>query len=122
LALAVVTALGEAIVTPFDLIRIAELLSQATTGSLEADLTIHEALGLAGPVLRYTHEGWVARGLLPAGFEWMPPTYTSGKIYAGCRRSRARGEWPHSCHGQWGATLPLAMCGAVMRANAALVA
>jgi hypothetical protein len=79
-------------VTPFDIIHIAERLGQVTTGSPEADLTIHEALGLDGPVLRYTQEGWAARGLLPVGFEWMPPTYTGGKIYAGCRRSRVGGD------------------------------
>jgi hypothetical protein len=108
-------------VTPFDIIHIAERLGQVTTGSPEADLTIHEALGLDGPVLRYTQEGWAARGLLPVGFEWMPPTYTGGKIYAGCRRSRVGGGWPHSRHGQWGHTPPLAMCGAAMRAYATLV-
>jgi hypothetical protein len=109
-------------VTRFDrLIRIADRLGEVAAGSIEADRTIHDALGLAGPVQPYTREEAAARGLLPPGFEWRLPTYSSGKVYAACRRSGMDGEWPHPHHGQWGPTLPLAMCGAVMRANAALV-
>jgi hypothetical protein len=76
------------VVTPFDrFIRIADRLGEVTAGSLLADLTIHEALGLAGVVMPYTRNEAAARGLLPAGFEWLPSTYSSGTVYAACRRS-----------------------------------
>jgi hypothetical protein len=54
------------------------------------------------------------------GFEWLPSTY-AGRVYAACRRSGIDGELPYPHHGQWGATLPLAKCGAEMRAHATLV-
>jgi hypothetical protein len=72
-------------------------------------------------VLAYSREEPAARSLLPAGFEWRPPHYIGPLIYAACRRSGMDGEWPYPHHGQLGRTLPLAMCGAVMRACAALV-
>jgi hypothetical protein len=103
------------------LLCIADRLGQVAAGSLLADVTIHDALGLAGPVLPYTREKTAARSLLPAGFEWMPFTYSSGTVYAACWRSGTEGEWPYPHHGQWGRTLPLAMCGAVMRAKAGMV-
>jgi hypothetical protein len=48
-------------------------------------------------------------------------TYASRQVYAACRRSGLDGEWPYPHYGLWGRTLPLAICGAVMRAYAALV-
>jgi hypothetical protein len=68
----------------------------------------------------YTRNEAAARSLLPAGFEWLPFTYSGSTVYAACRRSGMDGEHRHPPHGQWGATLPLAMCGAAMRARAAL--
>jgi hypothetical protein len=115
-------SLGKRAVTPFDrFIRIADRLGQVAAGSLLADLAIHKALGLAGVVMPYTRNEVAARSLLPAGFEWLPSTYSGGVVYAACRRSGIDGAWPYPPHGQWGATLALALCGAVMRANAALV-
>jgi hypothetical protein len=109
-------------VTPFDrFIRIAERLGEVTAGSLLADLAIHDALGLAGVVIPYTRNEAAARSLLPAGFEWLPPHYSGPVVYAACRWSGMNGERPYPHHGQWGSTLPLAMCGAVMRAHAGLV-
>jgi hypothetical protein len=90
-------------------------------GSIEADRPIHAALGLTGPMLPYTREKAAARSPLPAGFEWLPGTYASGEVYATCWQSGMDREWPYPHHEQWGATLPLAMRGAVMRANAALM-
>jgi hypothetical protein len=66
----------------------------------------------------YTHEVWAARDLLPAGFEWLPSTYSSGAVYAACRRSGTKGGWLHPHYGQWGRTVPLALCGAILRARA----
>jgi hypothetical protein len=78
-------------------IRIADRLAQVQAGSLEADRTIHAALGLAEPAPPYTREEAAARGLLPAGFEWMPPTYSGRTVYAACRRSGMDEEWrPHT--------------------------
>jgi hypothetical protein len=71
--------------------------------------------------LLYTTQEEAARGLLPAGFEWIPIAFARGGVYVACRRSGLDGELPYPHHGQWGATLPLAICGAVMRAHAALV-
>jgi hypothetical protein len=94
--------------------------AKVPAGSLVADQTIHDAFGLVGPVLPYTRDAAAARGLLPAGFEWAAPTYSGGMIYAACSRSGLHDGLPHPHHGQWGQTLPLAMCGAVMRARAGL--
>jgi hypothetical protein len=108
-------------VTSFNhLIRIADRLGEVTAGSSAADLTIHLAIEREGHVLSYTsHEG-AAWGLLPPSFEWIPSTYAGHRVYAACRRSGLDGEWPHPHYGQWGRTLPLAMCGAVIRAYATL--
>jgi hypothetical protein len=109
--------------TPSDrLNRIADRLGKLPAGSMEADSTIHDALGLAGAVLPYSREEVAARGLLPTGFEWLPVTYSGsgGTVFAACRRSRRERGWPHTHHGQWGHTLPLALCGATMRARATL--
>jgi hypothetical protein len=109
-------------VTAFErFIRIAERLNQVEAGSPEADRTIHQALDRGGPPVPYTTEEEAARGLLPVGFEWLPNIPGAGTIYAACRRSGMDGDLPHPHHGQWSATLPLAMCGAAMRAHAALV-
>ncbi|MBL6459208.1 hypothetical protein JMJ55_28195 [Belnapia sp. T6] len=89
-------------------------------GSAAADQTIHDVIGRAGPVLPYTTEKAAAVQLLPPGFEWMPPTYASGLVYASCRRAGRDGKWLYPHHGQWSATEPLAMCGALLRAWAML--
>jgi hypothetical protein len=102
------------------LIRIADRLAQLEAGSAEADRTIHDATGQVGPVLLYTRDGAAARGLLPEGFEWLASIYAGVTVYAACRRIGLRGGVPHPHHGQWGRTLPLAMCGAVVRAYAGL--
>jgi hypothetical protein len=103
------------------LLDIADRLAKVEAGSAAADTAIHAALGRAGPVLLYTQDEAAARGLLPDGFQWGQPTYSVGKVYAACRRSGTGADGlPHPHHGQWGATLPLAMCGAVIRARAGL--
>src|SRR3954451_117969 len=68
---------------------------------------------------RPTCEEAAARGLLPADFEWMSSTYSGGAVYAACRRSGRTGM-AVPVPRQWGHTLPLAMCGAAMRARAGL--
>ena len=108
--------------TTFDhLFRLADRLGKVEIGSLETDRAIHHALGREGPVLAYTHEEAAARTLLPDGFEWRENTYAGGRTYASCRRIGrvGGGSYPH--HGQWGRTLPLALCGAVILAHAALM-
>ncbi|MFC7544452.1 hypothetical protein ACFQU2_40495 [Siccirubricoccus deserti] len=45
-------------------------------------------------------------------------TYVAGRVYAACRRPEMDEEWPYPQHGQWGAALPLAICGADMQAGA----
>lgn len=50
-------------------------------GSLLADLTIGDALGLTGPVLPYACEEAVARRLLPDDFECIDPVYSAGAVY-----------------------------------------
>ena len=102
------------------LIRIADRLTKVKAASDIADRTIHVALGRSGPALSYTTDEAAARSLLPPGFEWMATTYAAGWVYAPCRRSGLDGEWPYPHHGQWGQTLPLAMCGAAVRAWAKL--
>jgi hypothetical protein len=82
---------------------------------------VHAAIGRAGVVLPYTRNEASARGLLPDDFEWMDPTYSGGTVYAACRRSGTGADgFPYLHYGQWGRTLPLAMCGAVVRAYAGL--
>ncbi|WP_169747573.1 hypothetical protein [Belnapia moabensis] len=102
------------------LIRIADRLAKVEAGSAAADAAIHEALRLAWPVPLYTTDAAATRTLLPAGFEWMPTTHSGGWVYAPCRRSGLDGEWHYPHHGQFGRTLPLSMCGGVMRAWAML--
>ena len=106
---------------PFDrLIRIADRPGQVQAGSPAADQAIYETLNRSGPVLAYTTVEDAAQSLLPAGFELLPATYAAGEVYVACRRSGTDGELPHPHHGQWGTTLPLATCGACLRAHAAL--
>jgi hypothetical protein len=102
------------------LTQLADRLSLLPTGSIEADRSVHVALGLVGPAPAYTCQEAAARTLLPAGFEWLPPNYSSGSVYAACRRSGTNGDRPHPYHGQLGHTLPLALCGAVVRARAGM--
>ena len=102
------------------LIRIADRLGQVQAGSPAADQAIHQTLDRSGPVLTHTTAEEAAQSLLPAGFELLPATYTGGAVYAACRRIGMDGELPHPHHGQWGTTLPLAICGACLRAYAAL--
>ena len=102
------------------LIRIADRLGQVQAGSPAADQAIHQALDRSGPALTYTTAEEAAQSLLPAGFELLPATYAGGAVYAACRRRGTDGEWPHPHHGQWGTTLPLAICGACLRAHAGL--
>ena len=103
------------------LLRVAARLGKVEAGSFMADVTIHEVLSLAGPVLAYTKDEEAARTLLPSGFEWIDITPTAGWIYAPCRLAGAdqdRMAYPH--HGQWGRTIPLSLCGGVLRAWAML--
>jgi hypothetical protein len=102
------------------LIRIAYRLGQVRAGSPVADQAIHQALDRSGPVLAYTTVEEAAQSLLPAGFELLPPTFGGGAVYAACQRSGTDGELPHTHHGQWCTTLPLAICGACLRAHAGL--
>jgi hypothetical protein len=49
------------------------------------------------------------------------PTYSGGMVYAACRRSGTGADgFPYPHHRQRDWTLPLAMCGAVMRTRAGL--
>jgi hypothetical protein len=102
------------------LIHIADRLGQVQAGSPAADQAIHQALDRSGPVLAYTTAEDAAQNLLPAGFELLPATYAGGAVYAACRHSETNGELPHPHHGQWCTTLPLAICGAFLRAHAGL--
>ncbi len=102
--------------SPNRLFRIADRLGHVPGGSPEADRTIHEALDRLGPVPPYTTDKAAAEQLLPPGFEWRDATYAGARVYASCRWSGMDGPWHHPHHGQWGPTLPLAMCGAVLRA------
>jgi hypothetical protein len=107
---------------PARLIAIANRLGEVQAGSVEADRIIHRALGRVGQVLPYTREEAAARGLLPDGFKSETvPVYSDGAVYAACARSGTGADGlPHPHHGQWGRTLPLAMCGAALRARAKL--
>ena len=111
--------------TPRDrLLRIADRLGRVSAGSPAADEVIHQALGRTGPAPPYTTDIAAARTLLRPGFEELSdPVYSSGAVYAACRRAGIdRGSLPFPHHGGWGATLPLALCHAVIRAQAALAA
>ena len=104
------------------LFRIADRLGQVPAGSAAADQAIHQALGRTGPTPPYTTDLAAARTLLPPGFVELDPVPGVGAVYASCRRAGldARGlPFPH--HGGWGATLPLALCNACVRAQASLL-
>ena len=105
------------------LLRIADRLGRVKVGSAVADETIHRALGRTGPAPAYTTDMAAARTLLPPGFEELgDPVYISGAVYGACRRAGIdRGGLPFPHHGGWGATLPLALCNACVRAQASLV-
>ncbi|WP_090665246.1 hypothetical protein [Belnapia rosea] len=104
------------------LFRIANRLGQVSAGSAEADHFIHDVLGRAGPVLPYTTETSAAEQLLPPGFEWMPSVHSAGKTYAACCRSGLAADGLSHPHiGHWGRTVPLAICGAALRAWALVV-
>lgn len=103
------------------LLRIADRLDDVEAGSPEADRAIHDALGREGPVFPYSRNEAAARLLLPEGFEWREGTYSGELAYASCCRQGLDEGFPYPRHGQWGRTPALAMCGAVLRAQAALV-
>ena len=112
---------GNALTRYDRLLRIADRLAKVEAGGALADETIHAAVGLAGPVLRYTTDKAAAQTLLPPGFEWMAITPASQWVYAPCRRTGISPDgfaYPH--HGQWGRTTPLSMCGGALRAWAML--
>lgn len=98
------------------LVRMANRLSQLKAGSPDTDRAIHDVLGREGPVLAYSHNEGASRLLLPAGFEWCDPVYSSRAVYAFCRRTGFVDGSQHPHHGQWSQTPALAMCGAVLRA------
>jgi hypothetical protein len=98
----------------------ASRLGKVPAGSTETDKAIHEALGRTGPTLVYTTVKSAAEEPLPPGFEWRDAVYAAGQAYASCKRIGMDGAYPYPHHGQWSATEPLAMCGAVLRARAML--
>ena len=92
------------------------MLSSPETACSAAQ-AIHEAVGLTGLTLPYTTDEVAARTLVLPGFEWMPTTYFAGWVYAPCRRAGLEADgmlYPHQW--QWRRTLPLSMCGSVIRA------
>jgi len=92
------------------LLRIADRLGAVPEGSAAADAAIHRALGLPGPPPAYTTDAAALRTLLPDGARLTILTDAGGQYYA------AAVPQPGAAHsGQWGATPPLAMAGAVMR-------
>ena len=103
------------------LLRIADRLSKVEVGSEAATQAIPDALGRCGIAPAYTNEEEAARTLLPLGFEWMTITPTAGWVYAPCRRAGTyAGGQAYSHHGQWGRTIPLSVCGGVLRVWATL--
>ena len=112
---------GEALTRSDRLLRIADRLKPLASGSEAADRAIHEALALAWPVQPYTTDEAAARTLLPPGFEWLDITPTAGWVYAPCRRASIGADGlRHPHNGQWGRTIPLSLCGGVLRAWAML--
>jgi hypothetical protein len=95
------------------LIRLAELLGAVTAGSAAADQAIHEMFGLTGLIASYTTDEGVARQLLPPGFTWLPVEFENRNYHASCHRFGA--SLPE--HEQRARTLPLALCGAALRAH-----
>lgn len=103
------------------LMSIADQLGKMEIGNPVADRFIHDALGRAGPVLAYSRNEAAAGLLLPGGFVWCETTYSSGLVYASCQRRGPDGDQSHPHHGQWAKTPELAMCGAALRAYAAMI-
>ena len=99
------------------LIRLAELLGAVTAGSAAADQAIHEMLGRTGLIAPYTTHDGAARQLLPPDFTWLPVAFENRSFHASCYRFGAvRQE-----HEQRARTLPLALCGAALRAYAGVL-
>jgi hypothetical protein len=71
---------------PACLLRLADQLGKVTTGSPEADRTIHDALDQTGEPLAYTRDTQAVRTLLPAEFKERPSVGGAGQVYAACRR------------------------------------
>ncbi len=93
----------------------ADRLGQVERGGAGADLSLHLALDLNGDVLPYSREPELAFRLLPQAYAWMPARRSDERIFTACRRLDGA-----ALHRQWARTLPLAMCGALLRAHAAL--
>ena len=101
--------------------RIARRLGEVRAGNSVADAAIHKALGLTGPVQSYTVDEAAARTLLPPGFEWLVIIPTANKVHASYRRIGIGDDrLPYPYQGQWGWTIPLALCGSALRARAML--
>lgn len=98
-----------------EMLHLADRLGQVERGGAGADLSLHLALGLEGDVMPYTRQAALAFELLPAAYAWVPPIRSGERIYMACRRMDVA-----VLHRQWARTLPLAMCGALLRAHAAL--
>jgi hypothetical protein len=93
--------------------RLAELLGVVTAGSAAADQAIHEMLGRTGPVASYTTHDGVARQLLPPDFTWLSVDFENRSFHASCCRFGVmRPEFEQRAR-----TLPLALCGAALRAH-----
>ncbi len=75
---------GEAVTRFAGLICLADWLAKVGAGSVSANETMDAAVGLAGPVLRYSAKEATARRLVPSEFEGMPATYAAGGISALC--------------------------------------
>ncbi len=100
-----------------DLLHLADRLGQVERGGGGADLSLHLALALEGDVLPYTRQAGLASGLLPQRYAWLPPIRSGDRVHMACRQTDGG-----LLHRQWACTLPLAMCGALLRAHAALAA
>lgn len=101
--------------------RIARRLGEVNAGHSVADAAILKALGLTGPVQPYTVDEAAARTLLPPGFEWLVIIRTAKKVHASYRRIGVGDDGlPYPYQGQWGWTIPLALCGSALRAWAML--
>jgi hypothetical protein len=100
-----------------EMLHLADRLGQVERGGAGADLSLHLVLGLEGDVMSYTRQPALAYELLPLLYAWLPPRRSDERIYMACRRTDGA-----MLHRQWARTLPLAMCGALLRAHAALTA
>jgi hypothetical protein len=98
-----------------EMLHLADRLGQVERGGAGADLSLHLLLGLEGDVMPYTRQPALAFELLPLLYAWLPARRSDERIYMACRRIDGT-----LLHRQWARTLPLAMCGALLRAHAAL--